>query len=88
MRGKEISGALGRQTLEDCRMLSTWPQVGVWLWEATESQLGEEWTRGSLRYQVPSLRHPTLDTVEELRTEWGPWGGTEPWSQRDKRTGG
>ena len=27
------------------------------------------WTRGSPRYQVLSLRYPTLDTVEELRTE-------------------
>jgi hypothetical protein len=27
------------------------------------------WTRGSPRYQVLSLRHPTLDMAEELRTE-------------------
>ena len=30
---------------------------------------GRWWTKGSPRYQVLSLWHPTLDTVEELRTE-------------------
>jgi hypothetical protein len=30
-------------------MLSTQPQEGIWLWEATEPQLGRKWTRGSLR---------------------------------------
>jgi hypothetical protein len=34
---------------EDCCMLSTEPQVGVWLREATEFQLAVGWTRGSLR---------------------------------------
>jgi hypothetical protein len=27
------------------------------------------WTRGSPRYQVLSLQHPTLDMVEDLRIE-------------------
>ena len=26
-----------------------WPRVGVWLWEATELQLGAGWTRGNPR---------------------------------------
>jgi hypothetical protein len=30
------SCALGRQTQEDCWMLSTWPLVGIWLCEATD----------------------------------------------------
>ena len=34
------SHAVGRQTQEDCSTLSTRPRVGVWLWEATEFQLG------------------------------------------------
>ena len=32
----QSSGALGGQDVEDCCTLSTWPQVGVWLCEATE----------------------------------------------------
>ena len=32
---------------------------------------GGWWTRGSPRYQVLSLQHPTLDTAEELRTDGG-----------------
>ena len=32
----QSSCALGRQTWEDCQMLSTWPQVGSWLCEATD----------------------------------------------------
>ena len=57
---------------EDCRTLSMWSRVGAWLWEATGHQLGGWWTRGSLRYQVLSLGHSTLDTSEELRTNGGP----------------
>jgi hypothetical protein len=53
-------------------MLSTQPWMGVWLWEIVESQLSGDWTRGSPRYQVLSLGHPRLDTMEELRTEWAP----------------
>ena len=83
--GKEGSGrelasgqssiALGRQEREDCRTLSTWPRVAVWPWEGTDPT---RWVveKGSSRHQVPSLQHPTLDTPEELRTEWGPRGGT------------
>ena len=56
-------------------MLSMRPQVGVWLWEATESQLSREWTSDSPRYQVLSLGHPMLDTTEELRTNRGSPGG-------------
>jgi hypothetical protein len=32
----QSSCALGRWTREDCRMLSTWPRVGIWLSEATD----------------------------------------------------
>lgn len=34
--------------------------------------LGGWWTRGSPRYQVPIFWHLMQDTLEELRTEWGP----------------
>ena len=64
----QSSCALGRRTQEDCWMLSTWLQVGIWLYEATDSTR-RGLTRGSPRYQVLSLWHPTLDTAEELRTE-------------------
>ena len=37
-----------------------------------QTPLGGWLTRGSPRQQVPSLWHPTLDTMEELRTKWGP----------------
>ena len=30
------SGALGRQMQEDCLILSTRPQVGIWPWEVTD----------------------------------------------------
>jgi hypothetical protein len=33
---------------EDCSTLSTWPGVGVWLWEATDPARGG-WTSGGLR---------------------------------------
>jgi hypothetical protein len=81
------SGALGRRTWEECRMLSMRPRVGVWLWEANDPTR-RWWTRGSPRHQVPSLQHPTLDTTEELRIEWGLRGSTEPWGQREERAGG
>ena len=45
------------------------------------------WTRGSPRYQVLSLWHPTLDMAEELRTEYGSWGGIQPWGGRQERAG-
>ena len=49
----QSSSALGRWMQKDCRRLSTRPLVGllvgVWLWEAMESQLGRWWTRGSPR---------------------------------------
>ena len=38
---------------------------------------GGQWTRGSPRHQVLSLRHPTLDTAEELRIEQWPRGGRQ-----------
>jgi hypothetical protein len=36
------------------------------------------WSRDSTRHQVPSLWHPTLETVEELRTEWGSGAALDP----------
>jgi hypothetical protein len=36
----QSSSALGGQTEEDCSTLFTWPQVGVWLWEATDPDRG------------------------------------------------
>lgn len=78
-------------------MLSMHSWVGVWLWEATKSQLSGVmvvvvvWTRGSPRYQVLSLGYPMLDSAEELRTEWGLLGWLrrfgEPQSRRDERAG-
>ena len=59
---------LGRQKWEDCCMLSLWPQVGVWLWEATESQLHKGWSRDS----------PRLDTSEELKKKGGPFVVSQP----------
>ena len=69
---RQSSCALGRRTLEDCRTLSMRPRVGIWLFEATDPTWrgwGWGWTRGSPWYQVLSLRHPTLDTAEEMKTE-------------------
>jgi hypothetical protein len=68
------SGSLVGWTRKDSCMLSKWTQVGVWLWEAMESQIRRWWTRGSPRYHILTLGRLKLDTVEELRTEWGPRG--------------
>jgi hypothetical protein len=57
---------------EDCSMLSIWPWLGVWLWEATGPQLGRWWTRGSLRYQVLRLRYPRHRwTLQKSREQMG-----------------
>ena len=69
----QSSHALGRQKQKDCSMLS---RVDVWLWEATGPQLGRGWKGGSLRQQVLSLGHPTLDTTELLRTNGDSGGGS------------
>jgi hypothetical protein len=58
----------GWADVEDCRMLSTWPWVGVWLCEATGPQLCRWCTRGSIRFQVLSLRHPRHHWT--LRKSW------------------
>jgi hypothetical protein len=55
-RREPVSGqsfcALGRQTREDSWMLSTGPQVGIWLCEATDpTQRGVN--KGQPRYQGP-----------------------------------
>ena len=94
--GKEGSGrelasgqssiALGRQEREDCRMLSTWPLLAVWPCEGRDPT---RWVvdKGSSRHQVPSLQHPTRDTTEELKTEWGPRGGTRLRGQKEEKSG-
>jgi hypothetical protein len=49
----QSSCALSRQTREDYQTrqtLSTWPQVGIWLWLTPH---GGGWTRGSPWYQGP-----------------------------------
>ena len=54
-------------------MLSSWPWVGVWLCEATDTSSvggGQGAVLGN-RFSL-SLVHLTLDTTQELRTEWGP----------------
>lgn len=49
------------------------PQVGVWLREATESQLGGVGGMRRVRGgQGAVLGHPMMDTRKELRTEQGP----------------
>lgn len=64
----QSSCALGRQTQENCGMVSIQPRVGIWLCEATDLTW---WgvNKGQLPYQVLSLRHPMLNMAEELRTE-------------------
>ena len=41
-------------------MLSMWPQMGIWLCEATDPT---QWVvdKGQPLYQILSLWHPTLD---------------------------
>jgi hypothetical protein len=68
----QSSCALGRQTMEDCEMLSIRPQVGIWLCEATDPAqhgVGQGEGRGNPPppYQVLNLWHPTLDTAEIRR---------------------
>ena len=66
----QSSNALGTQMQEDCTCFScsTLPGGFTWLCKPLTPH-GRWWTRGSPRYQVLSLWHPTLDMVEELRTE-------------------
>ena len=45
------------------------------------------WTKGSPRYQVLSLWHPTLDMVEELRTNRGPGAALGPGGERKRGQG-
>jgi hypothetical protein len=47
--------------------------LGGWMREDCRMLFGGGWTRGSPRYQVLSLGHPTLDNPEELRTNGDPW---------------
>ena len=71
---RQSSGALDGWTWKDCHTLSMQPLMGIRPREAKESQLTGVWARGSPRYQVLSLQHPTLDSAEEQKTEWGSWG--------------
>ena len=67
-------------------MLPMLPPVGAWPCEGTKPQLGGWWTRGSPRYQVLTLGHLMLDTLEELRTEWGLQGQLhQPLGRREER---
>jgi hypothetical protein len=45
----QSSGDLGGLMWKDCLTPSMCLRVAVWLWEATGSQLGSGWTRGSPR---------------------------------------
>ena len=61
----QSSCALSRKIQED---LSTRPQVGIWLCEATDpTRRGMD--KGSTQYQVLSLWHPTRDMTEDPKTE-------------------
>ena len=64
----QSSGDLSGQTQEDC---AGFPHGPRWMPGCVKPLTPHSrwWTRGSHRFQVLSLRHPTLDTVEELRTE-------------------
>ena len=56
-------------------MLSTWPWVGVWLWEATGPQLGEGWTRAVLGLWA-SWR-PEITGYQSWASHTGPLGRAE-----------
>ena len=74
--------ALGRQTREDSWMLSTGPQVGIWLCEATDPTrwggggggqgavqgLWASW-RPEITDSKSQASQTQLDTVEELKTK-------------------
>ena len=82
---RQSSSALGGQTQEDCTRFPRGPG-GRLLCEVTDPtrrvvDKGQSWHR------VPSLQRPTQDTAEELRTEWGPWGRTEPQGRREEGAG-
>lgn len=84
---RQSTGALGGHTQEYCCKLSTWPRVGVWLWEAREPQpagvgvCGQVAFRGLWASWMPEITgspsrasQTPLDTVKELRTKWEPRG--------------
>ena len=60
---RQSSGALGERTREDCTCFPRGPGWASGYVKPLTPHSGW-WTRGSLRYQVLSLRHPTLDTAE------------------------
>lgn len=55
-----------RQMRENCRMLSTWPQVGSLLCEAIDPT---QWGVDKGQSSITGSQSPTLDMAEELRTE-------------------
>jgi hypothetical protein len=58
----QSSCALGRQTREDCRTLSTRPQVGIWLCEATDPTW-QGVDKGQPPYQgIPGSQSPASHT--------------------------
>ena len=72
---------------EDCFILYKWSWVGTWLYKATDSTSGGGGQGAVLGTRLPaSESNIPLNTTEELRTEWGPWGSST--SPGDKgRTG-
>jgi hypothetical protein len=68
-------------------MLSTWPWLGVSDYVKLLTAHGGWWTRASPSHQFPRLWHPTLDMVEELRTEWRPQGGSVSSGAKGRRGG-
>ena len=72
---RQSSGALGRWMWEDCGMLYTQPWVGVWLWEATESQLGRGWTRGGPKVPGSQPWASHAGYCRRAENKWGAPGG-------------
>ena len=62
-------------------MLSTWPRWASGYVKPLTPH-GGWWTRGSPRYQVLSLQHPTLHTTEKLKQNSGPRAALGPRGER------
>jgi hypothetical protein len=64
------SGALGRQSREDSRMLSTRSRVGIWLCEDTDfTRHGVDKGQPLVPGSQSLARYGMLDMAEKLRTE-------------------
>jgi hypothetical protein len=85
----QSSSALGGKLRKDCHTLSTWPLVGVWLWEATDRSSARSGQGAVLGTRFPASGILCwIPTAEELRTNGSPGQLSQLWCQREEKAEG